>query len=93
MIDGPMSPRLLLRVACLGLLASCGQQPGPAQPVSMPQAGQSDLDEVHALIKAVKDNPSVKDPSLAGPPIHVDPYPKSAGMRHGASAPMNNTTR
>jgi hypothetical protein len=63
-------------LAAAGLLASCGQQPLPAKPA------QTEIDEVHALVQAVKDNPSVKDTALAGPPIHVDPYPKAAGKHH-----------
>jgi len=74
-------PRLLLLL--LGLLASCSQQIPQRKPV------QSEIDEVHALVQAVKDNPSVKDPSQAGAPIQVDPYPKSAGAHHDA---MNKMT-
>jgi len=78
-----------------GLLASCGQQAEPVKPAQVVQASsaQSDVDEVHALVQAVKDNPSVKDPSQAGPPIHVDPYPKSAGPHQKPQMPMNNMTR
>lgn len=59
------------------LLASCGQQP------AKPPTVANDMDELHANIDAVKNNPSLTDPSKAGPPIHVDPYPKSAGMHGG----------
>lgn len=69
-----------LRLLCLPLaaaaLASCQRQ----QPV---QAGVPDgnLQEVHELIAATKANPSAQPGSKnAGPPIHVDPYPHSAGM-------------
>lgn len=66
-----------LALSLLGaLLASCGQQPAQRPIVA------NDMDELHANIDAVKNNPSLTDPSKAGPPIHVDPYPKSAGM-HG----------
>jgi hypothetical protein len=75
-------------LAALGLLTACGQQASP--PVAKP--AQSEIDEVHALVQAVKNNPSVKDSSKAGPPIHVDAYPKSAGASHSGQMPMNNSS-
>ena len=70
------SNRALLLTA-IGLLTSCGQQPAPRQ-ASVP----NDIAEARADIEAVKNSPSLSDPKFAGPPIHVDPYPKSAGMSH-----------
>jgi len=83
MIHRVPSAKLHLLSMSLGLLAACGQQ------TPQPKPAQSELDEVHALVQAVKDNPSVQDPNKAGPPIHVDPYPKSAGAHHD---PMNKMT-
>ena len=72
-----ISIRALALLLLPALLASCGHH----HPANR-QAVANDMDELHANIDAVKNNPSLTDPSKAGPPIHVDPYPKSAGM-HG----------
>ena len=93
MIRSRFSTGLLIPLLSFGMLASCGQHPPGATAASRPQASQSELDEVHSLVQAVKDNPSVKDPNQAGPPIHVDPYPKSAGMHQGANMPMKEMSR
>lgn len=73
--------RLLAIPVALGLLTSCGQQPAPTK-AKLPMTAQGDIDEMHADVEAAKRNPSYVDPSKAGPPIHVDPNPKSAGMIH-----------
>jgi hypothetical protein len=47
-----------------------------------------DLEEIHADINAVKNNPSYTPGSnQAGPPLHLDPYPHSAAMSHHADGP------
>ena len=69
--------RSLVLLMAIGVLAACGQHPVPSQVVP------SDIEEARADIAAIKNNPSLTDPSKAGPPIHVDPYPKSAGMHGG----------
>ena len=87
MIGTRCSTAFPLLMLPLSLLASCGQQPGPPPAA---KAAQSEIDEVHALVQAVKDNPSVKDPSLSGKPIHVDPFPHSAGVTHASQPPMKH---
>jgi hypothetical protein len=65
-----------------GLLTSCGQQ---AAAVRQPPArtAKADVQEVEALVAAVKQHPSLVDARKnAGPPIHVDPVPHSAGGHH-----------
>ena len=69
--------RSLALVMTIGMFTACGQHPAPSKVVP------SDIEEARADIAAIKNNPSLTDPSKAGPPIHVDPYPKSAGMRGG----------
>jgi hypothetical protein len=74
--------RLLALPLTAGLLTSCGQQ---AAPVKQTPAGtaKADVQEVEALVAAIKQHPSVVDPRKnAGPPIHVDPMPRSAGAHH-----------
>jgi hypothetical protein len=95
MIGNSRAAKIPLLFLSLGLLASCGRQTEPVKQAqtAQPQSPQSEVDEVHALVQAVKDNPSVKDPKQAGPPIHVDPYPKSAGAPPGAHMPINYVTR
>jgi hypothetical protein len=74
-IDASRSLGLLMSFV---VLASCGQHP------SVRQAAPSDIEEARADIAAVRNNPSLTDPAkYAGPPIHVDPYPKSSGMHGG----------
>lgn len=61
---------LLLAAA---LLNSCGR--------SRAEVPHEDPNEAAQLIQATKSNPSLRPESNeAGPPIHVDPYPHSAGM-------------
>jgi hypothetical protein len=73
-----------LRLMCLPLsllvLVSCGRAPHETS------AYQKEAQELHGDIEAVKSSPSL-DPSSnqAGPPIHVDPYPHSAGTSHHAA--------
>jgi hypothetical protein len=74
--------RLLALPLTAGLLTSCGQQ---AAPVKQTPAGmaKADVQEVEALVAAIKQHPSLVDPRKnAGPPIHVDPMPHSAGAHH-----------
>ena len=60
-----------------GLLTACGRQPAP-QPHVM-----NDIEEMHADVEAVKQNPSVADPGkYAGPPIHVNLTAGSGGAAH-----------
>ena len=72
--------RLLPVALVFGLIAACGQQPAPAKAAAPAKSAKNDLDEVHALIAATKNSPSlVKGSKYAGPPIHVDLAPKSSG--------------
>jgi hypothetical protein len=74
--------RLLALPLTAGLLTSCGQQ---AAPVKQTPAGmaKADVQEVEALVAAIKQHPSLIDPRKnAGPPIHVDPMPHSGGSHH-----------
>ena len=74
--------RLLALPLTVGLLTSSGQQ---AAPVRQTQANpaKADVQEVEALVAAIKQHPSMVDPRKnAGPPIHVDPMPHSAGAHH-----------
>ncbi|HWI88968.1 MAG TPA: hypothetical protein VNS11_06995 [Sphingomicrobium sp.] len=72
------------RLLCLPfaalVLISCGRQPHQIN------AYQKEAQELHGDIDAVKNSPSL-DPASnqAGPPIHVDPYPHSAGASHHAA--------
>jgi hypothetical protein len=74
-----------LRLLCLplsvALLSSCERQ-------SRRLDVEHDLKELHADIDGIKKSPSLQPGSgQAGPPIHVDPYPHSAGMSHRHDAP------
>jgi hypothetical protein len=74
--------RLLCLPLALTVLTSCERRP---QHVS---AYDKEAQELHADIDAVKNSPSLKPGSNeAGPPIHVDPYPHTAGMSHHPGAP------
>lgn len=80
------SPGAALRLLALplttGLLTSCGQQAAPVKQAP-PRTAKADVQEVEALIAAVKRHPSLVDPRKnAGPPIHVDPVPHPAGAHH-----------
>ena len=58
--------RLLPIAIVLGLLAACGQQPAPAK------TPKSEIDEVDALVAAVKQHPSLVNAAKnAGPPIRA----------------------
>ena len=85
-------PLLAIPVA-LGLLTSCGQQSAARTGPKLPTTAQGDIDEMHADVAAAKQNPSYTDPSKAGPPIHVDPNPKSAGMIHMANGDVKPAKR
>ena len=67
--------RLLCLPIALGALASCGQH-AQQQPHKLTEA-----EETEELLVAIKINPSLQPGSReTGPPIHVNPYPTSAGM-------------
>jgi hypothetical protein len=74
--------RLLALPLTIGLLTSCGQQAAPVKQ-SPVKTAQDDVLEVEALVAAIKQHPSVVDARKnAGPQIHVDPMPHSAGTHH-----------
>jgi hypothetical protein len=67
--------RLLCLPVAFAALASCTQH--PQQPAHKLTEGE----ETQELLAAMKSNPSLQPGSKeAGPPIHVNPYPASAGM-------------
>jgi hypothetical protein len=73
--------RILCLPLVLALLTSCERR---SQHV---KAGDKEVQELHADIDAVKNSPSLQPGSnQAGPPIHVDPYPHSAGRSHHPGA-------
>jgi hypothetical protein len=75
--------RLLSIPLIIGLLTSCGQQSAARKTSAGPapvRTAKGDVEEVEALVAAVKQHPSLVDPKTnAGPPIHVDPFPHSRG--------------
>jgi hypothetical protein len=78
-----------VRLLCLPLVlifpTSCERRP---QHVN---AYNKEAQELHADIDAVKNSPSLQPGSnQAGPPIHVDPYPHSAGMSHHPAVPHDH---
>lgn len=74
------APKLLPIAMAFGLLAACGQQPATPKP-ELVKSAKSEIDEVDALVAATKQHPSlVNGAKDAGPPIHVDPVPRSNGM-------------
>ena len=74
--------RLLALPLTAGLLISCGQQAVPVRQAPASSA-KADVQEVEALVAAIKQHPSVVDARKnAGPPIHVDLTPHSAGSHH-----------
>ncbi len=80
------SPGAALRLLALpltaGLLTSCSQQAAPVKQAPA-RTAKADVQEVEALVAAIKQHPSLVDPRKnAGPPIHIDPVPHSAGVRH-----------
>jgi hypothetical protein len=73
--------RLLCLPVAFGLLSSCER---PTRHFDVTH----DMKELHADIDGIKKSPSLQPGSSeAGPPIHVDPYPHSAGMSHRHDAP------
>jgi hypothetical protein len=71
--------RLLALPLTAGLLTSCGRQAAPARQAPA-RTAKADVEEVEALVTAIKQHPSLVDPQKnAGPPIHVDPMPHSGG--------------
>jgi hypothetical protein len=70
--------RLRILPLAIGLLTSCGQQPAATKPEPVKTARQQ-VDEVDALVSAMKQHPSLAKAKDAGAPIHVDPYPHSKG--------------
>jgi hypothetical protein len=74
--------RLLSLPLTAGLLTSCGQQAAPAKQAPA-RTAKADVQEVEALVTAIKQHPSLVDARKnAGPPIQVDPMPHSAGIHH-----------
>jgi hypothetical protein len=70
--------RLLCLPITLSLLSSCQRNPPPP-----PAVPDHRVEEFNATVKATKQHPSLQPGSNeAGPAIHVDPYPHSAGMAH-----------
>ncbi len=90
---GDALKRLCIALA-LGLLASCGPKGGSATQGARDAQGAHDVQEMEAQVRAMKQHPSLVDAGKnAGPPIHVDPNPKSRGMHydhHGAPAPSGH---
>lgn len=76
----------VLRLLCLPIafaaMASCGQrQQQWQQQQQLPPHKLSEGEEIQELLVAMKNNPSLQPGSKeAGPPVHVSPYPISAGM-------------
>jgi hypothetical protein len=71
--------RTVVVTMVIGLLTSCGQQPAPVPP----KTAKSDVDEMRADVEAVKNSPSLTNPSkFAGAPIDVKLYHNSSEARH-----------
>lgn len=76
----------VLRLLCLPIafaaMASCGQRQQQWQQQQQPPPHKlSEGEEIQELLVAMKNNPSLQPGSKeAGPPVHVNPYPISAGM-------------
>jgi len=71
--------KLCLPVALVAL-AGCQRQHQQAYQRPGPDHG---LQEINELVEATKNHASLQPGSNeAGAPIHVDPYPPSAGMTH-----------
>jgi hypothetical protein len=90
--DAGTALRMLCLPIALSVLSSCERHPAQVQ------AKSNRVDEIHQLLDATKRNPSLKPGSNeAGPPIHLDPYPHSAGMagmtNNGASHHEDKTHR
>jgi hypothetical protein len=73
--------RLLALPLTAGLLTSCGQQAAPVKQAPA-RTAKADVQEVEAVVAAIKQHPSLVDARDAGPPIHVDPMPHSGGSHH-----------
>jgi hypothetical protein len=80
---------MALRLLCLPLavvaLTSCERHHPRQQQVQTFENHDPDAEmrETRQLIEETKRHPSLQPGSNeAGPPIHVDPYPHSAGMKH-----------
>lgn len=81
---GRNSQRAVRIVLVMGLLASCVRP----QPQTERQGTQVNPVESSDLIAATKRNLALQAAANhAGPPIHVDPYPHSAGMMHHHELP------
>jgi hypothetical protein len=77
--------RLLCLPLTLSMVTACGRQ-AEGQATAQPQPKEirtKESQEIFDDVQAMKNNPSLQPGSnQAGPPIHVNPYPKSAGMAH-----------
>jgi hypothetical protein len=73
--------RSLACMMILGTLADCSAKQDKAQSQS------AEIQEVRALVRATGQHPSLVDRAdHAGPPIHVNIYPRSAGPHHHGMA-------
>ena len=80
-LAGTALPLLCLPIA-LAAIAACSRPQPPVQKMS------ASPEELRANIQAIQAHPSLEPGSNeAGDPIHVDPYPHSAGMSHHDEAP------
>jgi hypothetical protein len=81
---GTALPLLCLPLA-LSMVTACGRK-AESQATAQPRPQEirtKESQEIFDDVQAMKSNPSLQPgSSLAGPPIHVNPYPKSAGMAH-----------
>ena len=72
---------LCLPIACAAIASCARQKPAAHEMTASP-------DELRENIATMRDHPSLQPGSNeAGPAIHVDPYPHSAGMSHHDEAP------
>jgi hypothetical protein len=85
-----MALRLLCLPVAMVALSSCQRQhPQQQQQQKFVENRDADAEmrETRQLIEETKRHPSLQPGSNeAGPPIHVDPYPHSAGMKHDEHA-------
>jgi len=81
--------RLLCLPLALALLEACGHD---AQPKPQAQAQKpNEAEEMFQVVEATKNNPSLRaNSNLAGPPIHVDPYPKPLAKGQDAEHAHHN---
>lgn len=69
--------RLLCLPLALSLLGACGHDAQPKPEAQAQPQKPNEAEEMFQVVEATKNNPSLRtDANLAGPPIHVDPYPK-----------------